>query len=329
MQRDIAIVICNFNKKDYLKQCLDSLFTSDIKRDSYDVIVVDNASEDGAPEMVRSEFNDVLLLENKINNGGAGGFARGINYAIEHNYNYLVLLDNDIRLESNTLSELKKHIDNYSDVAIVGSKICTMDDPDVLQELGSFIDMEKFNATTPLKGHKDSDNLPEIVECDYVPACCLIARMDVVKKIGAFDVDHFIYWDDMDWCTKARELGYKIHAINSSRVYHKMGAINTTNTFSLYYFERNRILFFLKHLQENDIQKFTDTVAKELINLTFFSNEKKKYNSAISQMLGLSDLERGILGRRDERILVKEQINPFDLFNNKKSCSIIFITSDS
>jgi hypothetical protein len=328
--KDIAIVICNFNKKEYLRGCLDSLLLSDLDLKTCDIIVVDNASEDGAPQMIKNEYaNEVILLENEINSGGAGGFARGINYAIDRKYNYLVLLDNDIKLEPNTISALKQHLDLHDDVAIVGSKICTMDSPDILQELGSFIDMEKFNATTPLKGHKDSDDLPDVVECDYVPACCLIAKMDVVRKIGAFDVNHFIYWDDMDWCTKARELGYKVHAINASKVFHKMGAINSVNTFSLYYFERNRILFFLKHLKEEDIPKFTDIVAQELINLTFFSNEKKRYNSAISQLLGISDLERGLLGRQDERILTKEQTNPFELFNDKKSYAIIFVPIDA
>ena len=324
--KDIAIVICNFNKKEYLRGCLDSLLLSDLNLQTCDIVVVDNASEDGAPQMIKNEYaNEVILLENEINSGGAGGFARGINYAIDRSYNYLVLLDNDIKLEPNTISVLKQHLDSHDDVAIVGSKICTMDHPDVLQELGSFIDMEKFNATTPLKGHKDSPNLPEVVECDYVPACCLIARMDVVRKIGAFDINHFIYWDDMDWCTKARELGYKVHAINASRVYHKMGAINSQNTFSLYYFERNRILFFLKHLHEEQIPKFTDTIVEELINLTFFSNEKKKYNSAISQLLGIDDLSRNVLGRQDSRILQKEQIEPLKIFENQKDHNIIFI----
>ncbi|NOQ31387.1 MAG: glycosyltransferase [Helicobacteraceae bacterium] len=328
--KSIGIVICNYNKKEYLKDCLNSLLMGDLPRESYDIIVVDNASEDGAVEMIQNEFsNEVILLQNEINSGGSGGFAKGIAYVQEKKYDYTVLLDNDIKLEKDTIVELKKHIDNNPEVGIVGSKICTMDNPDILQELGSFIDFEKFNATTPLKGHKDSNELPAMVECDYVPACCLITTKDVIKKAGNFDVDHFIYWDDMDWCTRIKKCGYRIHAINSSRVFHKMGAVNTINTFSLYYFERNRILYFLKNLQEEQLPAFINKISEELINLTFFSNEKRKYNSAISTLLGIDDLDRGTIGRQDKHILNKEQIDPFTLFNDQKNYQIILVSIDN
>jgi len=311
MSIEIAIIICNYNKKEYLQQCVESVLSCDLKADSYELVVVDNASQDGAPEMLKAKFSDkVTLIENQENLGGSGGFATGINYYLEKKYPYLVLLDNDIRLEPDTISQLRAYLESNPSVGIVGSKICTMDNPNILQEQGSFIDFTHYNAQTPLKGHIDNETLPEYVSCDYVPACSLMSKLEVVEKIGNFDRKHFIYWDDMDWCTRAKEVGYEIHAINASRVFHKMGAVNLVNTFSNYYFERNRIYFFLKHISFDAISSFTDTIASEIINITYFAYHKGQHSNAISMLTAIDDVERDFFFKQDKHILPKEQITP-------------------
>ncbi len=306
--KDIGIVICNFNKIDYLKGCLKTLFESSFENYSYDVIVVDNASEDGSPKFVKEEYPEIILLENEINTGGSGGFDRGIRYCIDKKYEYVCLLDNDILLERNTIINLVEYIKLKPNVGVVGSKICTMDNPEVLQEMGSFIDFEnKFNVVTPLKSHRDDDSLPDVVVCDYVPACCLVTTNEVLNKVGSFNTEHFIYWDDMDWCTRIKRAGYEVHAINNSRVFHKMGAANHSNTFGLYYFERNRILFFLKYLDIQRVDSFAKEISNWVLPLTFFSNLKGNYATPKSFLCAIDDLLLGNLGRQDGSIFVKEQ----------------------
>lgn len=308
--KSIGIVICNFNKKEYLRQCLTSVLASDLPKEEYEVIVVDNASTDGAPQMVKEEFGQVILLENAENTGGSGGFARGMQYAINKEYEYVYLLDNDTKLYKDTLSIMLNYIKKHKKVGVVGAKICLMDCPDILQELGSFIDYDKFEVSTPLKGHKDNKaNLPPSVACDYLPACCLVVTKEVLRKVSIFDVRHFIYWDDMDWCARVKKSGYEIHAIRDAKVLHAMGMKSTSNTFAQYYFSKNRILYFLKHLNHNKIEKFIDALCDEIIKITFFSYQKGAFNSAISILLGIDDLEREMLGRQDQRILIKENIN--------------------
>lgn len=233
MSVNLGIIICNFNKKEYLQGCLSSLYESDFDNLTYEIIVVDNASTDDSVQFVQDNYREITLLENEENLGGSGGFDRGIRYAIDKNYKYVALLDNDILLEENTIINLIKHIEQNPKVGVVGSKICTMDNPEVLQEMGSFIDFETtFNIQTPLKSHIDNDQLPEVVVCDYVPACCLVTTNKVLNKVGSFDTKHFIYWDDMDWCTRVKKAGYEVHAINSSRVFHKMNSGNDDTTLS-------------------------------------------------------------------------------------------------
>lgn len=305
--KDLGIVICNFNKVDYLKGCLETLYKSNFENLIYDVIVVDNASTDGSPDFIKENYPHIVLLQNETNTGGSGGFDRGIRYAIQEEYNYVVLLDNDILLEKNTILNLFKYIKENPKVGVVGSKICTMDNPSVLQEMGSFIDFEnKFNITTSFKSHKDDSSLPEAVECDYVPACCMITTKEVLSKVGSFNTDHFIYWDDMDWCTRVKRENYEIHAINSSKVLHKMGVANHTNTFGSYYFERNRIMFFLKYIEDDKFDKFVNIICNWFITLSFFSNLKGNYATPKSFLCGIDDLFIGKLGKQDESIFVKE-----------------------
>ncbi|MDX4050296.1 glycosyltransferase family 2 protein [Aliarcobacter skirrowii] len=329
--KDLGIVICNFNKVDYLKVCLESLYKSNFENLTYDVIVVDNASTDGSPDFIKENYPKIVLLQNETNTGGSGGFDKGIRYAIQKEYNYVALLDNDILLEANTILNLFKYIKINPKVGVVGSKICTIDNKDILQEMGSFIDFDnKFNIYTPLKSHKDDNSLPEIVVCDYVPACCMITTNEVLKKVGSFNTNHFIYWDDMDWCTRVRKIGYEIHAISNSRVFHKLGSANHTNTFGFYYLERNRIMFFLKYLEADKFDKFVNVICNWFITLSFFSNLKGNYATPKSFLCAIDDLLIGNLGKQDDSIFIKEpEINIFDKYNLRNRDNIaIYMQKD-
>lgn len=315
--KDLGIVICNFNKVDYLKNCLETLYKSNFENLTYDVIVVDNASTDGSSKFVKDNYPQIIILQNEINSGGSGGFDRGIRYTIQKEYSYVVLLDNDILLEENTLLNLFKYIKINPKVGVVGSKICTMDNKDILQELGGFIDFEnKFSFYNPLKSHKDDSSLPDVVVCDYVPACCMLTTNEVLKKVGSFNIDHFIYWDDMDWCTRVKRAGYEIHAINNSRVFHKMGLPNHTNTFSIYYLERNKIMFFLKYIEDDKFENFVNVICNWFVTLTFFSNLKGNYATPKSFLCAIDDLFIGKLGKQDNSIFIKEpEQNIFEKYN--------------
>ncbi len=321
MQIRLAIVICNFNKADYLKQCLESVFLSSGLPD-HQVIVVDNASTDHSVAMVRQSYPQVLLLENEQNEGGSGGFARGMEYARDHEFSHIALLDNDIRLEKETLVSLFDYLERQPSVGVVGSKILSMDNPELLQELGSYIDWEHFSVRVEYKGAPDNESLPAVTVCDYVPACCLMTRLEVLQKAGSFDRRHFIYWDDMDWCWRVKQAGYEIHAISQARVYHKMGAQNLATTFASYYFERNRVLFFLKHLPETSFDRFFQDWATRCCNTLFFCQFKQTPNLALSLLFGYEDLMNQNLYRQDAHVLPRE---PQTLFNQLQGRGTLYL----
>ena len=134
----------------------------------------------------------------------------------------------------------------------------------------------------------------------------------------------------MDWCTRVRKTGYEIHAINSSRVFHKMGLSNHTNTFSTYYLERNRIMFFLKYIEDDKFDNFSCSICDWFLRMSFFSNLKGNYATPKSFLCAIDDLLIGNLGKQDDSIFIKEpEINIFDKYNLRNTDNIaIYMQKD-
>ncbi|MBU2977952.1 glycosyltransferase family 2 protein [Alteromonas sp. C1M14] len=308
MKPSIAVVICNYNKVAYLKGCLNSLWPAKKAWPAMKVFVVDNASTDGSQDMIRQHYGEwVELIALTENTGGSGGFARGMQAAVASGCEYTALLDNDILLDEDTISLLVDYLQQHDRVGVAGAKICTMDNPQKLQELGAFIDWQRFGVSTPLKGHDDTDSLPDVVNCDYVPACCLVTRTRIIENVGTFDEAHFIYWDDMDWCTRVKQAGHEIHAIRQARVRHKMGAVNATNTFSNYYFERNRLRFFAKYLSVEKFTHFAEKRCQELAQQAFFAYRKGQSTQAVSAQSALLDFAAGNWFSQPDAVLPKAE----------------------
>jgi len=310
MGEKVAIIICNYNKKDHLLNCIASV--KELNNPSFDLFVVDNASVDGSVKAVEDSHRMFLtLIKNHENLGGSGGFNSGIRKALKMGYRYLYLLDNDIILDRNALIELYNYLENHLDVGIAGSAIYSMDKPEELQELGANIDWENYSIKPKFKGHIDNGQLPTVTECDYVPACSMLVRADVIREVGLMDEGNFIYWDDIEWGYRFKKAGYKVVAISASKVWHKMGAAAKVNTFGTYYFWRNRVHFFVKYSDENTIQRFADQIFYETFQALYTCNFNGKHNSARTIMTALEDACNNIRGKAPAgRIMELERVEP-------------------
>jgi GT2 family glycosyltransferase len=327
MEKPIAVVICNWNKKHDLLRCIQSVLESDFQ--DFDIVVVDNASTDDSVDVIKEVYSsEVTLLSNCENLGGAGGFNAGINWALNRGYKYVHLLDNDVIVDKQAIRESFQFMENNGDVGAVGSKLYSYYEPYRLQELGAEIDWENFYITPLYKGYLDSSKIPLIVECDYVPACSVMIRVKAIEKIGLMDEDCFIYWDDIEWFYRMKQAGYRVVSYSKSKVWHKMGAANKTNTFSTYYFWRNRINFFLNYLDDELLESFAKQIIKETFQAVYMCNYNKQYNVAKTILLAIEDALKGLRGKAPEgRIFEREKNNTFDQFakfvNNEKRIVLI------
>ena len=126
--KDTLAIICNYNRKTDVANLIKSLQQQDSQ--FFDVLVVDNASTDESIAYLKDIYPSINFIQNSENLGGSGGFNTGLRYCLKHNYEYFILLDSDITLKTNCLSELRKTLLSNNANGVIGAKILFMNTPE-------------------------------------------------------------------------------------------------------------------------------------------------------------------------------------------------------
>lgn len=252
-----AVIILNWNGKENTLACLASL-----QKLQASIIVIDNASMDDSVATIRKKFPKVQLIENKTNLGFAAGNNLGIKRALSAGVDYLWLLNNDTLVDDQTHRELIKTGAAYPQAGIIGGKIYfakgfefhseryqKSEKGKVLWYAGGLIDWRNIYAS-----HRGVDEVdrgqydkPEIT--GFVTGCSMFIKKEVIKTIGIFDERYYLYWEDVDFCLRARSAGYQLLYIPKAIIWHKNASSSgrSGNPLQQYYFTRNRFLFAMKH----------------------------------------------------------------------------------
>ncbi|WP_349921782.1 glycosyltransferase family 2 protein [Aeromonas veronii] len=295
--KPICVVICNFNKQDYVLGAIESVLkTAD---QLADVLVVDNASTDDSAALIRQLYPNIRLDVLKENIGGSGGFAHGMHQAQQMGYRYITLLDNDAVVLPNTLAGMMDLLANHSDIGVVGPAVCKMDNPEVVQEVGANVSLKDatFSFHLNFAGESYASIAMELVDCDYVPACCLMTKAEIIQQIGGFDEDFFLYWDDIDWCVRVKDAGWRVVAQPRLQALHKGGGANATNTLPRYYYWRNKLRFFAKHPVRYPPHQVQHYVQRSLARSITFQHLNAMDELLVAMQRGLQDAATGIGGR--------------------------------
>ena len=280
MNPRVAIVIVNWNKKDYILNLLRSL--SSLHYDNYEIIVVDNASTDSSVEAIRQQHSSVHLIINPENLGGTGGFNTGMRYAlVKGDYKYIWLLDNDAEVEKETLRELVNAIETDNTIGIAGSRIMSPENRELIVELGGFVDWDSVTWRPHLRYLNEKDYSGyNVIETDYVATCSALVRKEVIKSLGLMDEKFFLHCDDIDFCLRLKKNGFKVVAVFSSKVFHSVekGFIPQV----LYYDYRNFLLLISKHL--GGLRRFLSVIKllkTSSESLLYFFFDKKIFESKL------------------------------------------------
>ncbi len=239
----VVTVIPNWNLKEDLGECLRSLAQSTWK--DHAIVVVDNASTNGAAAYVREGFPEAHLIALPENSGYAGALNAGIRWALEQGAEFVFALNNDTVVPPETLARLVATLQEHPEIGILAPKVVYFSQPERLFSLGA-----RSYPFLPIPfeyGHRwrDSARFGGLMDFDYVTGCAMLIRAEVFARAGLFDERYFMYYEDGDFCRRTRETGLRIALQGGVKILHKASLSSKIQGAKIvYYRSRNRVLFY-------------------------------------------------------------------------------------
>ncbi len=227
---DLSIIIVNWKVKDLLEKCIQAIFEQ-TKNISFEVFVVDNASGDDSVEMVRGKFSQIDLTASTENLG----FAKGNNLAIKKaRGRYVLLLNPDTEILENALEKMVRFMDANQNYGIAGCKLLNPDlslqpsvraFPDLASQLFILLKIHHLfpHSKTMYKYLVQDFDYEKTQEVDQVMGAFLMIRREVINKIGLLDEKFWIWFEEVDFCKRAKSSGYKIFYTPEAKIIHHFG----------------------------------------------------------------------------------------------------------
>ena len=252
----LTIIIVNWNNKNLLRNCLKSIYNSQ-NYYNYEIIVVDNNSEDGSVELIKNEFPNVVLIENNKNLG----FAKANNQAIKiARGNYILLLNNDT-VVTNTycFDRMIELMEKNSQIGILGCKLLYPDG--TLQSCGEsfpsvwgiFKSQILFAKTWKRFGkNKQGDN--HFKEIDFICGACLMTRKEILDQVGLFKEKYFMYGEDVEFCYRVHKAGYNIGVLMNESIVHLHSKSTEKNLTEMLYHSITNELKNLRMLHHSKLE---------------------------------------------------------------------------
>ena len=243
----VYIIILTWNQRALTADCLRSV--SQMTYPNYRIVVVDNGSVDDTVEFIQREFPEVTLIKNPYNRGFASGSNTGILFALAHEADYILLLNNDTTVYPDFLEKLIAVAQALPNAGILMPQIIE-DRKDKVWFTGSqkhwlTLDATDFGRYGPCQIVNE-----EIKRVDYVFGTAMMIRRAVIEDIGLLDESFFMYYEDMDFCLRAQSAGYGIYYVGTTAVRHRISASTSTEErlpFRYYHKAYSSVVFFRKH----------------------------------------------------------------------------------
>lgn len=250
----VSVVVINLNGRHHLEPCFQSLVEQDYPAELIELILVDNASDDGSLELMRARFPSVTI----IRNGANVGFAPAVNQgAAAASGRYLALINNDTRAEPGWVTAMVAALDDGRErgVACVGSRILDWE--------GRRLDFVSSGASFYGFGYQFFHDFPlestsiEAHEALFACGGAMLVDRAVFLEVGGFDEDYFAYYEDVDFGWRLWVLGYRVLITPAATIYHRHhGTSSRMQKYQLHkLFERNALMTVIKNYEESNLQR--------------------------------------------------------------------------
>jgi N-acetylglucosaminyl-diphospho-decaprenol L-rhamnosyltransferase len=225
---DLSIVVVSYNTHALLERCLSAVSAS-ARGLQHEIVVVDNASDDGSPDLVETAFPDAIVIRNADNRGFAAAVNQGV---LASSGRYVLLLNSDATVDADTVPALLGRLDQTPRAAAAGGMLLH---PDGTFQ-GSYADFPTLTSETllatglsrwllpPTFPSYPADSSQDLRTVDWVCGALVMLRRAALDDVGPFDEAFFMYAEEVDWCYRARQRGWSILYVPEARALHHVGA---------------------------------------------------------------------------------------------------------
>lgn len=218
---NVVAVVLTYNSEKVIGECLTSLTQEHRGR----VLVIDNASTDNSVKLVKTRFPKVTIDPMSQNLGYAGGNNVGIEKALAMGADYILILNPDVVVEKDCLKYLLMHVEAYVSPQIVGPKIFKgsshfRSNIKLLWSVGGVLDEERYTAKLIGLGEKDKGQYDKSQPVDFVSGTCMLIPKTVLETGLRFYVPYFMYYEDVEFCIRARKLGFTSVVVPEAKITH-------------------------------------------------------------------------------------------------------------
>lgn len=251
----LSNIIVSWNAKEYLDECLRSI-DENAPHDEFETIVVDNASTDGAPNLVTTKYPRVRLIRNTENLG----FAKANNRGIEKSSGqYICLINSDAVVVENCLDLMCHYMDEHPKIGVLGPQVLNRDGsiqptcrefPTLWKNLCRTLALDKLFPKSKIFGgylmmHWSHETVREV---DFLSGCFIMVRRSAMEQVGLLDESFFFYAEDKDWCKRFWETGWKVVYFPQAKAIHYLYGSSDRDPVQLYIQQtRANLQYYAKH----------------------------------------------------------------------------------
>jgi GT2 family glycosyltransferase len=269
--RTIYFIVLTWNNYDDTYECIESALN--VKGPAFNLLLVDNASDDGSLQKILKGFPNLEILILDKNVGVSGGYNAGLEYAINKGADLIILSNNDIVYAEDFLLELISLVDKNERIGIAVPKAFNYYDTSRLAGIGGR--WRKFPPSVKMIGFNTRDKIlfNDELELEYAISACFLVTKELVNDIGYFDTGYYFYNDDWDFSIRARNADYKIVLQPNAHIWHKVSvSTQKSDKKELWwnYFGRSTYRFYRKNRSMIELYLYVIWfIVREIIKTNF------------------------------------------------------------
>ena len=285
--KKVLIITLNWRQAEMTVTCVRAL--QSMTYTSVEIMVIDNGSGDESPRILEEQLTNVHLRCLPENTGFAAGSNIGLLYAMNHNFEYALLINNDAFPAPDMLSILMAA--TSPDIALISPKIYYEADPKRIWFAGGRQHPTLLELRNRGQGELDGPSWQSAQDVDYLVGTCLLVNLTAAKKVGLLNEQFFMYYEDLDWCIRFRTAGYRLKLVADAHLYHRVATSSggTDSPLRRYYLARSSFVFFYSHRHQGNpwaILAFRTLTAIKQVGVLLLSGKR---GGAKAYLRGLRD----------------------------------------